>query len=168
MADFLPAFTHTLKAEGGYVLTDIPADRGRQTYAGISRKFHPSWAGWSFIDRKEAPPELLVQNLYRDQFWQPIKGDDIVAKSVASTIYDFAVNVGVKTALRNVQETLGISADGLIGPETLSALNQANPEAFRMAYALKKIAHYRDIARKDNTQRVFLLGWINRTLDQLA
>jgi hypothetical protein len=34
-----------------------------------------------------------------------------------------------------------------------------------MAYALAKIARYRDIVRKDKTQIKFLLGWINRTLE---
>lgn len=37
MADFEPAFQRTLKAEGGFRLTNIKGDRGGQTYAGISR-----------------------------------------------------------------------------------------------------------------------------------
>ena len=38
MAEFLPAFESMILHEGGYVLHDVPGDRGGQTYTGISRK----------------------------------------------------------------------------------------------------------------------------------
>ena len=41
MADFAPAFEKMIHDEGGYQLTDIPGDRGGQTYAGIARKPNP-------------------------------------------------------------------------------------------------------------------------------
>ena len=43
MADFEQAFSKTMGAEGGYKLTDIKGDKGGQTYAGISRRFHPDF-----------------------------------------------------------------------------------------------------------------------------
>ena len=37
-------------------------------------------------------------------------------------------------------------------------------EKFVLAYALAKIARYRDIVTRDRSQMKFMLGWINRTL----
>lgn len=37
MSDFVPAYERMIINEGGYKLTDVPSDRGGQTYAGISQ-----------------------------------------------------------------------------------------------------------------------------------
>ena len=58
----------------------------------------------------------------------------------------------------------GATPDGSLGPRSVAALNAMDPEKFVMAYALAKIARYRDIVTRDRTQIKFLLGWINRTL----
>lgn len=77
MADFLPAFENVVLNEGGYKLTDIKQDRGGQTYAGISRKFHPHWPGWSYIDRGQVPPVSLVRAFYKEEFWDRLRCDEI-------------------------------------------------------------------------------------------
>lgn len=46
---FEPAYQIVRKHEGGYV--NNPQDPGKETYAGISRRFWPNWAGWKEIDR---------------------------------------------------------------------------------------------------------------------
>ena len=45
MADFLPAYEAMIRNEGGYVLHDVPGDRGGQTYAGIARNMNLRWPG---------------------------------------------------------------------------------------------------------------------------
>lgn len=168
MADFLPAFEKTLLNEGGYKLTNDPADRGGQTYAGIARKRWPAWPGWRAIDAGDAPPSDLVRDFYRDNFWGAVQGDQIAAQDVAETLYDNAVNAGAGTAAKLAQIVVGATPDGKVGPKTLAALNQADPAAFRLAYALAMIARYRDICARDASQRRFLLGWINRALKVAA
>jgi lysozyme family protein len=64
------------KAEGGYV--NDPADRGAETYKGISRKFHPNWPGWGVVDKHKPlktnqfinDPELdkCVEDFYETSF----------------------------------------------------------------------------------------------------
>lgn len=168
MADFLPAFEQMIQDEGGYTLHTIPGDRGGQTYAGIARNFNPDWEGWEFIDRRETPPTPMVRNWYHSNYWIPIAGDHLTHQAVASSIFNFAVNSSAPgrptVAVKLAQLVAGATPDGSLGPRSVAALNAMDPEKFVMAYALAKIARYRDIVTRDRTQIKFLLGWINRTL----
>jgi len=168
MADFGPAFEKMIHDEGGYQLTDIPGDRGGQTYAGIARNANPQWAGWQFIDRKDfgsATP--LVREFYKTNFWDRIRGDQLSVQTVAETIFNFAVNTGVGVASKLAQVIVGVAPDGAIGAKTIERLNLCTEEKFIPAYALAKIQRYAAICNRDRSQSKFLLGWINRTLQGL-
>ena len=168
MADFTPAFEKMIHDEGGYQLTDIPGDRGGQTYAGIARKPNPGWAGWQHIDRKDfgaATP--LVREFYKANFWDRVRGDDIKEQAVAETIFNFAVNTGVGVAVKLAQVIVGVAPDGAIGAKTIERLYICSAEKFVPSYALAKIGRYAAICNKDRSQSKFLLGWINRTLQGL-
>ena len=164
MADFLPAFEEVVLNEGGYKLTDIKQDRGGQTYAGISRKFHPHWPGWSYIDRDQAPPVSLVRAFYKDEFWDRLRCDEIEDESIAMSLFDFGVNAGWRVSAKLAQVVLGLTPDGVIGPKSIAEINRADPRWFKLAFSLAKLARYRDIVTRDRTQGRFLLGWINRLL----
>lgn len=164
MAEFLPAYEAMIRNEGGYKLHTVQGDRGGMTYAGIARNFHPNWSGWAAIDRGEIPDTELVRQFYRANFWTPIRGDEITSQEVARNVFDFAVNAGVTTSARLAQIVAGATPDGKVGPKTVAALNAIDPEKFVLAFALAKLARYRDIVTRDRTQQKFLLGWINRTL----
>lgn len=166
MADFQPAFERMIRDEGGYVLHIVPGDRGGQTFAGVARASWPSWAGWSLIDRGETPSAQMVRDFYKQNFWDDIRGDELVHQAVASDIFNFYVNTG-RPAKVLAQLVVGTTPDGAIGPRTVAALNEADPEKFVLAYAIAKITRYRDIVQRDRSQMKFLLGWISRTLNGL-
>lgn len=168
MAEFLPAFERAILAEGGYKLHQVAGDTGGLTYAGIARAKNPQWPGWAWIDRSETPPSQLVRDFYRTGWWEPIRGDEIRDQSVAESIYSFGTNAGLKTAVRLVQVVVGATPDGSMGAKTLEALNAMEPRLFLALYALARIARYRDIVTRDRTQQKFLLGWINRSLQEAA
>lgn len=168
MADFLPAFESMILAEGGYVLHTVAGDRGGMTYAGISRKAWPQWAGWTAIDYGDKPEAEHVRHFYRTHFWAPLQLDRVASQEVARTIFDFAVNAGTSTAVKLAQITVGATPDGKVGPKTIALLNMAAPELFMARYALAKMARYAQIVTRDRTQGKFLLGWLNRTLKEAA
>ena len=171
MADFSPAFEKMIEDEGGYLLHAVAGDRCGMTYAGIARKMNPQWPGWQYIDRGEIPPSDLVRQFYRDGYWIPLQGDAITTQSVAETIFNFAVNTSAPgrpvVAVKLAQLVVGATPDGALGAKTLAAINGFNEALFEASYALAKVARYRDIVLRDRTQLKFLLGWINRTLEQL-
>lgn len=168
MADFLPAFERAILAEGGYKLHQVAGDTGGLTYAGIARNPNPGWPGWAWIDRSETPPSQLVRDFYRAGWWAPIQGDKIRDQSVAESIYSFGTNAGLKTALRLAQIVAGVTPDGAMGGKTVEAINAMEPRLFLALYALARIARYRDIVTRDRTQQKFLLGWINRSLQEAS
>ncbi len=163
MAEFIPAFEKMLVNEGGLVLHDVAGDRGGMTYAGIARNMNPQWPGWALIDAKRDVPAQRVRDFYKAGYWDPIRGDDIAHQAIAQTIFDFHVNTG-KPARTLAQVVVGVTPDGSFGDKTVAALNAADPEKFVMAYALAKIARYRDIITRDRSQLKFAIGWINRSL----
>lgn len=168
MSDFLQAFEAMIVNEGGYRLHSVAGDRGGMTYAGISRRANPHWPGWASLDAGDTPPSEQVRAFYRANYWDRLRLDDVQSQRIARTIFDFGVNAGTGTAAKMAQIIVGVTPDGAIGPKTLAALNLADPDRFSLAYALAKIARYRDIVTRDRTQAKFLLGWINRTLSEAA
>lgn len=168
MADFEKAFNLVIANEGGYTLHEVKGDRGGMTYAGIARKFWPAWPGWAAIDRGDVPATALVRDFYAAQFWLPLRGDDIKAQESAEALYDFAVNAGVKVAVKLAQLVVGTTPDGALGPRTLDALNALPAPAFVTKYAIAKVARYAEICNRDRSQSKFLLGWINRTVKGLT
>jgi lysozyme family protein len=171
MADFKPAFEKMIRNEGGYKLHQDSGDKGGPTYAGIARNYHPNWPGWRFLDAGDLDdPELTAQvrDFYKNNFWDKIKCSQIEKQAVAETLFDFAVNAGYRTSAKLAQLVLDTTPDGIIGPKTLSKLNQVEENDFNLRYALAKIARYTQIVNRDRSQNKFLLGWINRTLKGVA
>jgi lysozyme family protein len=165
MANFLKAFEKTLYNEGGYKLHEIKNDHGGMTYAGIARRYHPYWSGWLLIDSGLKEPLIAsVQRFYLKKFWNKIKGSSITDQKVAETLFDFAVNTGIKTASKIAQRVVEASPDGIIGSMTIAKINKFDSETFLSLYALAKIVRYANICNKNSSQKRFLLGWINRTL----
>lgn len=166
MADYEKAFPRIIREEGGFKLTNNRHDRGKQTYAGISRKYHPSWAGWSYVDRGETPPTELVRVFYRHEFWNRMHGDDIRIQEVAEALMSQYVNGG-GDIIKVVQVVVGVLPDGKFGEKTLAAINEATPDSifvklFLFAFHHAVCQRYRAICKRDKTQMANLLGWLNR------
>lgn len=141
MAKFELAIGHTLKNEGGFV--NDPQDNGGLTYVGVTRKNFPNWVGWSKLDKwitangtpktgkifteAEIPGlEKDCKDFYKQNFWIPIKGDEIINQEVANDLFDTSVNMGISQAVKLTQRTLGIPETGKMDITTLNTLNSQN------------------------------------------
>ena len=148
---FNHAFVKLIIIEQGYV--NNPADKGGETYKGVSRKFHPGWVGWGIID--ELKPHRLfpgileidknlqrfVRSFYEVEFWGKVKGDDLVEifPEIAYELFDTAVNLGPSQAIKYLQRALNVlntrsstllypdlTVDGIIGNITVSAVRHCS------------------------------------------
>jgi lysozyme family protein len=122
MASFEIADKLTSINEGGYA--NDGSDRGGETWKGIARKMHPQWEGWSFVDWYKKHPgfpsvlnksdrlEELRKSFYKINFWDQIKGDELLFQEIANQIYDDAVNTSPVPAIRKAQNAaFGLSED---------------------------------------------------------
>ncbi len=176
MADFRIAYIKLIECEGGYA--NNKADRGGETYKGISRRWFPILGFWSEIDKVKALDvgvakinELLEDNLvvqegvrefYKLEFWDKIKGDLINQQLVADNIFDYSVNSGLKTAVIATQKVIKVKADGIFGSGTLKALNEFDSNKFIKEIKKSRKKLYEEIVSNDNSQAVFLNGWLHR------
>ena len=155
MADFNKAVAKTLIYEGGYVFDKN--DRGGETNFGISKRAYPD------VDIKTLTV-ADAKEIYKRDYWDRLRADEIKSQAVASELFDTAVNMGVRTASKLIQACLDVHPDGFIGNITLSKLNAAQEETLLLRFKLAKVARYAYLAQKRPANRKFLLGWINRTL----
>ncbi len=117
-----------------------------------------------------------VKDFYRLEFWNKIRGDILPTQNIANELFESSINLGVPVASEFLQKTINllnrnthlypdITVDGIIGNQTLSALNKsisANGEklVFNLLnfYQAKR---YIEIMECDLSQEIFI-GWFKR------
>lgn len=176
-SDFLPILR---RSEGGY--SNVAADKGGETYAGITKKNYPTWAGWQIVATAKPKQgqiivnpqlEALVSDFYKKNFWDLLQCDKF-SKYVGMNLCDFAINSGVNTAAKSFQQVINsllptgamtLVADGKIGALTIAAANKLNQQKLNDALLEFRKKFYQNIVDNNPTQRQFLRGWLNRLTD---
>ena len=141
-----------------------PDDRGGATMVGVTIGTYRSYCrykGWktpSVNDLKNLPYKVWRDIVYTF-FWSKWKGDMIEDQATANMIIDWVWASGAAT-IKKVQAMLGVTADGIVGPKTIAAVNTQKDIRDRVYQARK--AHFEAIVRKNPSQKKFLKGWMNR------
>jgi lysozyme family protein len=172
MADFDIALAITLPLEGEQ-FTDDPDDPGGATKWGITLdEFSRSSQRLLGIDPTVENLEVLTAAqagiIYRNDYWNPIKGDSFEFQPLANIVFDFYVNGGTHatTLLQNVINTMNPSAalvvDGSIGQGTLNALASLPQSDVYNQFKQGRIGYYQDLATRKPVLGKFLKGWLNR------
>lgn len=151
--NFDAAFTALIGHEGGYV--NNRNDAGGETKFGISKRAYPA----------EDIPNLTLDRakaLYLRDYWGPA-GCDAVPDALKLQLFDMAVNSGVRASLKTVQVAVGETADGILGPRTLLAI-QSMPAARLIArFNGARLALLADL----NDWPAFGRGWARRVAKNL-
>jgi lysozyme family protein len=138
MADFLTSFEITMKSEGGY----NPGTGERETYKGIDRGANPNWSGWAIIDSLKpksvhdmnealslnANLQSQIQSFYKFNYWDVLQLDKVNDQQIANNLADCSINQGSGIAAKFMQIACGVTVDGIIGPQTIGAINSGNAE----------------------------------------
>ena len=148
--------------EGGATYTDAPGDLGGATKFGITRPFLARAWGRpvSKADIRNLTREEAVE-AYRVLLIEQARLGRIRDWRVLFAVFDFAVNAGEDDAIPALQRALGVTADGIIGPQTQRALEQADGQliAWRVVVA-RQAFHIRRSYAPEQAQ--WLRGWMNR------
>jgi lysozyme family protein len=167
MADFNLANPHVIANEGGYV--NDPSDSGGETYRGVSRNNYPNWQGWQIVDAAKPLKrgqiinndtlDTLVNDFYKVEFWDSMKGDAIKDQSFASYFYDFYIT-SRGNAVKRLQKVIGISPQfANFGLVTLTAVNLYKGDLLAVIHKAR-CDYYKEIGVGHNAK--FLNGWLNR------
>jgi lysozyme family protein len=151
-----------IEREGGAVVTNDPADGGGRTQYGISEKSNP--AAWADGKVTEAEARAIYQRKYIDG---PGFGK-IQDKQLQTQLVDFGVNSGPMVAIQKLQGILHVPVDGVLGPQTLTALVGVHPEDVCNLLVAARVRMIGQIVSKNPSQLRFLNGWLDRSLQFLV
>lgn len=168
--------------KGLIVYSNIKEDKGGETVLGVARKIHPNMPIWAEVDKLTkihgtkdliTLSNAIVENRYitetvyaffEKNYWKKAKCDIIENQAFACNVFLLSVNAGVKRGVKTGQASCSITADGIIGKNTLSAWKKAGiKEAKR--YTEIEIEYYKALVDKDASQSKFLNGWLRRALE---
>jgi lysozyme family protein len=114
------ALAAVLHHEGGYV--NHPSDPGGITNHGCTKATWEKWCGRPVTEQDmRALQPSDVAPLYKERYWDKVRADDLPA-GVDYVVFDTAINSGPGRAAKLLQEAIGATPDGAIGPMTLKAV----------------------------------------------
>lgn len=142
----------------GYV--NDPYDNGGETKFGVA---------------KNANTDLNITKLtweqakaaYYVRYWIAGKCDQLSPR-LAVLHFDGCVNHGVKRANMFLQRAVGVTDDGIIGPQTMSKVKAANVMQLLGSVCTQREQFYRAIVKNNPTQARYLNGWLRRINEMRA
>jgi len=135
----------------GTAYENDPDDPGGATKFGIDQRSHPN------VDIRHLT-EAKAKDIYRKDYWRKIKGGDL-PEPLNVVVMDIAVNNGSGRAAKWLQELVGTTPDGVIGPITVAASQRTGPMDV-ISLLDRREDFYRAIAK--GRMAKFLKGWLNR------
>jgi type VI secretion system secreted protein VgrG len=164
-----------LRHEGGYA--NRASDKGGPTNHGIA------WDTWKKYSKEDLGVEPTLENLkkitpeqaeviYKKRYWDPSGFNDIRDPKLALMSYDWSITSGGAgkqiQKLLNSQYGQNLKVDGVIGPDTISAMNSIE-DSGKLTNSIAEIRkqYYTNLTISDPKNLPNLNGWINRVNDCL-
>ena len=110
-----------------------------------------------FSRRLKGPCQQILVSLMANVPWERCRCQDL-PNGVDWAVMDACVNHGTGRAAKFLQKAVMVNQDGAIGPLTLMAVAEADPEEIINRLAVYRDAFYRSLS----TFETFGRGWIRR------
>ena len=150
--NFDEAFHHLLGHEGGY--SNHEADPGGETMWGVTKVVARAHGYEGLM--KDLPVNL-AKAIYRKSYWDAVQAESL-PPLIRYAVFDAGVNSGPGTAIRWLQEAVGATPDGILGPKTLAAINELNPEGILRRMLAKRLTAMTSMSGWPSFSR----GWARR------
>jgi len=161
------SFDMVIAHEGGFTNDErdpgnkLPDGRKGSTMWGCTQANWERYLGHEVTqDDMKALKKDDVKPLYKRDYWDAVKGDDLPA-GVDYAVFDFAINAGGSAARKMIQKALGVTADGSIGPATMKAIQEADGKELLEKFSHSKEAFYKSLP----TFSTYGKGWLKRVAD---
>jgi lysozyme family protein len=182
-ADFERYFPHLIRLEG-ILFTVTQYDLGGATKYGVTLKRYKEYClarriqvvlcDKNFdnkVDERDLQLTVLqdFKPVYRECYWDAVRASSINNQAIAELFVDLIVNSGVGKDNRHIkalQRIVGVTPDGIIGGNTIRAINKSPPKVtYRRLYKYRQDFYYKIGV---GTQKKFLKGWLNRIFKLLT
>jgi lysozyme family protein len=146
-----------LKHEGG--VSNHSKDPGGFTNLGVTQRVWEEWVGHPVTekDMRELTP-AIVAPMYEMRYWRTSYCEKL-PRGLDLLVFSMAVNAGAGRSVKLLQDAIGVVADGVIGPNTMAKINEANVEVLIDKFSEARTAYYKGL----KLFPVFGRGWLNRT-----
>ena len=168
-ADLNDMLTDVLKKEGGYV--NNSADRGGPTKYGITQATLSK-----FLERAVTTDDVknldiaTARDIYELRYYHQPRIDKL-PDAIQPFVFDCAVNNGPRRAIQFVQQVCSesgvgtLAADGQMGPRTKAVADACYEQMgdwMLVALIEERRMFYQAIVANDDSQKIFLKGWLAR------
>ncbi|RGD93944.1 secretion activator protein [Acinetobacter sp. SWAC57] len=162
---FDQAFQRLIGHEGGY--SDDRRDPGNWTGGKVGVG---TLKGTKYGLAANTYPNLDIKNLtlaqakeiYKKDWWDKL-GANGLHSAIVFQLWDFAINAGKKRAIIELQQVAGVTADGVIGPKTIAAVNALDLNDVLLSLTAERLKFYTSLS----TWLTYGKGWTNRVADNL-
>jgi lysozyme family protein len=148
--DFKKCVGIVIEREGGDKVVNDPDDPGGLTRFGISKASYPE-LDIANLTREDA------ERIYRRDYWDKLRCDEL-PETIRLFLFDSAVNQGCFGAVKTLQRSLGVQADGVIGPQTLGAMKRMDAKELVSSFMTERALAYSRMKGFDKYGK----GWYRR------
>lgn len=171
MSDLDDVIDGILRREGGFV--DHPADRGGPTNWGITQATLARWRRRPVTVQEVR--ELTAgeaREIYRHRYIVGPRFGNVTNQDLRELVVDCGVNHGPNRAARWLQQAAGVHVDGIVGPQTLHAVNHGDARMLYRRVLAIRCRYYGAIISNDSelmrakaagirTQAENAAGWLD-------
>lgn len=137
-------------------------DHGGRTSWGIDERSHPE--AW----QPGPPTRAEAIAIYARAYVAPFDVLGPLDEAIHVALVDDAVLSGLRASTTTLQRLLGVTIDGVLGPETAAAIGRADPRVLLVHLVQARAHRLARLVEADPTQLRFLVGWIDRALAVLG
>ena len=164
-SDSSRVFRRLIGHEGGY--SNDKRDPGNWTSGRVGvgelkgTKFGLASNTYPTLDIKNITLEQ-AKKIYKTDWWDKLGGHGLHS-AIVFQLWDFAINAGVSRAVKELQQAVGVNADGVIGPKTIAATNAMDLNDVLLTLTAERLKFYTSLS----TFKEYGKGWTNRVADNL-
>lgn len=164
MANSSKLIPFILQWEGGFV--NDPDDLGGATNKGITIG---AFAEYKKRKGQKAPTVTDLKNIsdaewndvFKSLYWDRWKADEIKNQSVANILVDWVWASG-SHGIKRPQRLLGVKADGIVGKQTIAALNAMDAATIFRMIKDDRARFIDEICKARPKNEKYRKGWMNR------
>lgn len=143
-----------------------PDDLGGATMVGVTLATYAEYCRMNGLpcpttDRLRGITYAQWRDILKTMFWDRWRADEITNQSVAEILVDWVWASG-KYGISIPQRVLGVTVDGIVGPQTLCAVNRQSQSRFFERIMAERKAYIDRICAIRPANNKFKRGWLRR------